>query len=118
MYKDQRLKKSRDFNTVIRNGSSWANQTLVLICNFSGLIHGRVGFSVSKRVGNAVTRNKIKRRLREIVRQEGVPTGWDIVFIARKKSSIANYGTLCHSVKSLFNQAKLTSQKSCKETNV
>ena len=117
MYKDQRLKKSKDFNNVIRNGGSWANQTLVLICYFSGFSSTRVGYSVSKRVGNAVTRNKIKRRLREIIRKEDLPGGWDIVFIARKQCSISNYLTLSHSVKSLFRRAKLIDHQSYKEPN-
>ncbi|SVD64374.1 uncharacterized protein METZ01_LOCUS417228, partial [marine metagenome] len=76
-----------------------------------------VGFSVSKRVGNAVTRNKIKRKLREIIRNEDLPGGWDIVFIARKKCSISNYMTLSHSVKSLFSLAKLNDPQNYKEPN-
>ncbi len=117
MYQNQRLKKSKDFKNAIRNGGSWANQTLVLICYFSGLSSSRVGFSVSKRVGNAVTRNKIKRRLREIIRNEDLPAGWDIVFIARKGCSISNYITLSRSVQSLFSRAKLSDSKNYKETN-
>ena len=43
----------------------------------------RVGFSVGKHVGNAVVRNRVKRRLREVVRQVDLQEGWDLVFIAR-----------------------------------
>ena len=115
MYQDQRLKKSKDFKNVFQNGSSWANQTLVLICYFSGLSSSRVGVSISKRVGNAVIRNKIKRRLREIIRKENLPVGWDMVFIARKKSSVSNQLKLSLSVKSLIKQAKLQDYQNYKE---
>ena len=94
MYQNQRLKKSKDFKNAIRNGGSWANQTLVLICYFSGLSSSRVGFSVSKRVGNAVTRNKIKRRLREIIRNEDLPAGDISLFSAWLLFSLTAIGFL------------------------
>jgi ribonuclease P protein component len=46
---------------------------------------GRVGFTVTKRIGNAVTRNRIKRRAREWLRTHGwIPAGLDVVFIAKE----------------------------------
>jgi len=46
---------------------------------------GRIGFTVTKRIGNAVTRNRIKRRAREWLRTHGwVPAGLDVVFIAKE----------------------------------
>lgn len=54
---------------------------------------GRVGFTVTKRVGNAVTRNRIKRRAREWLRTHGwVPPGLDVVFIA-KDAAVAQSST-------------------------
>ena len=66
-----------------REGKSWMNALLVLRARANGMAITRVGFSVSKRIGNAVVRNRVKRRLRELVRQMYIPDGWDIVFIAR-----------------------------------
>jgi ribonuclease P protein component len=52
---------------------------------------GRLGITVTKKVGNAVVRNRIKRRLREWLRLHGwVPKGWDIVLVA--KDSAARQG--------------------------
>ncbi len=49
---------------------------------------GRVGFTVTKRIGNAVTRNRIKRGAREWLRQHGwVPAGHDVVFIAKETAA-------------------------------
>jgi len=49
---------------------------------------GRVGLTVTKRVGNAVTRNRIKRCAREWLRQHGwVPAGVDVVFVAKESAA-------------------------------
>lgn len=50
---------------------------------------GRVGFTITKKIGNAVVRNRIRRRLREWLRQHGwVPRGWDVVLIAKDSAAL------------------------------
>jgi ribonuclease P protein component len=73
----------------------------------NGLAISRYGFSVSKRVGKAVTRNRVKRLLREILRALSVKLGWDIVFIARRAAATADYSTLKSSVEGLLSKASL-----------
>lgn len=62
---------------------------------------------VSKRLGNAVIRNKVKRRLREVVRNTNLKSGWDAVFIARKGAERANYHQLQQSAHNLLRRTQL-----------
>ncbi len=113
MRKQMRLRKSRDFAAARREGKSWANNTLVLIARRTDAEGCRFGFSVSKRVGNAVARNRVKRRLREVARTRIADRiviesgGWDFVVIARKDAASADYRRLNRSLERLFRRAKL-----------
>ena len=85
-----------------------ANNLLVVRVLPNGLDHNRFGFMVSKRLGNAVVRNKIKRRLREIVRQNSLKEGWDAVFIARRGAEKASFGQLRRATENLFRRTRLS----------
>ena len=69
----------------------------------------RVGFSVSKRIGDAVRRNQVKRRLREAIRRRlwNVALGWDMIVIARPDAATADYGALRDDVDALLKQARV-----------
>ena len=105
MPKDRRLTKSKEFAAARRQGRTWSNRWLVLVVRPNNLPVTRVGYSVGKGVGKAVIRNKARRRLRETVRLTPVQEGWDLVLIARKDASSADYPTLSGSVTSLFRRA-------------
>ena len=83
------------------------NRLLVLRALPNGLGHSRFGFVVSKRVGNAVSRNLVKRRLREVVRQYRVKDGWDAVIIARRGAADAEFLQLKRSTNNLLRRTKL-----------
>jgi ribonuclease P protein component len=67
----------------------------------------RYGFSVTKKVGKAVQRNRLKRLLREIMRQQPLRPGWDIVFIVRPVAVNADYHALETAVGDLLARARL-----------
>lgn len=87
MRRKHRLRANSDFQRIRREGRTLAHPLLVIATLPNDMDHSRFGFAVGRRVGKAVTRNRIKRRMREAVRariQRGeIATGWDVVFIAR-----------------------------------
>ena len=89
---DFRLRRRADFLHVSDVGKGKANNLVVLRYAPNGLEVTRAGFSVSKRVGGAVRRNTVKRRLREAVRKLAPPeSSVDLVLIARPEIAEANY---------------------------
>ena len=109
MPKVHRLTEAKDFVSTRREGQAWSDEYIVLVAKANGLDLSRVGYSVGRRVGNAVVRNKTKRRLREVVRRVPIQEGWDFILIARKYASSADYHRLGGSVVSLVRRAGILS---------
>jgi ribonuclease P protein component len=103
---EQWLRESRHYASVCNEGRAWANNLVVMKALPNGLALARYGFSVSRRVGKAVSRNRVKRRLREILRAVTLEPGWDIVFIARPAAA-TSYASLEKSITGLLFKASL-----------
>jgi len=85
--KAYRVKKNSEFQDILRTGKSFANRELVIYYKKSfNQDHFRIGISVGKKIGNAVTRNRIKRLIREafIQLKNDIIPNVDIIIIARK----------------------------------
>ncbi|AIM16558.1 MULTISPECIES: ribonuclease P protein component [Neobacillus] len=90
MRKELRIKKNQDFQAVFQKGRSFANrQFVVYSLEKVGQDAFRIGLSVSKKLGNAVTRNRIKRYIRQSIFElkDQLKQGYDYVIIARKPAA-------------------------------
>ncbi len=105
----QKLKKNYEFKKVYGEGRYYADKYLVmyLIKNHSNL--NKVGFSASKKVGKSVTRNRLKRLMKECYRglNGRIKTGYDIVFTARAGSADATYKHIESNMAAVVKRAKL-----------
>jgi len=107
MQRRQRLTGAKRFSQIHVEGSSAANRLLVIRYLANGSDCSRFGFLVSKRIGNATVRNKVKRRLREAVRLNPVKSGWDALFIVRRGAGSAKYQDLKDATDNLLQRANL-----------
>lgn len=83
--KTARLRKRRQFEILSRTGSKFQSAHFVVIRKSNDAIESRLGITVSRRVGNSVVRNRIKRQVREFFRRHraDLPHATDFLVIAR-----------------------------------
>ena len=84
----------------------------------SSILYPRFGITVSKRVGNAVVRNKLKRRLRDILRHQkkNLPSNFDFVLIAKPGAGQAHFADIASEVNYLFGRVLNQLSRKCVET--
>ena len=109
MKRQYRLRRNSDFQRVRRFGKFHASPLMVLAFLRNELDHSRFGFVVSKRIGKAVQRNKIKRRMREATRLRlaKIKPGFDLVFIARQPIAQASYADIEQTLELLLEKSGL-----------
>lgn len=109
MQRAHRLRRPADFQHVRAGRRSWGHPLLVLYTAPNEGLPTRVGISVGKRVGNAVVRNRVKRRVREVVRlrHAELAPGHDLVFIARAPSAVAGWPALRDAAEDLLRRARV-----------
>lgn len=101
------LKTRAQYSLVYGSGRTWANDLVVAKALPNQLGVTRFGFSVGKKIGKAVVRNRVRRLMKESVRTLRVKSGWDIVLIARKGTASADYHKLRGAIGGLLKQARL-----------
>jgi ribonuclease P protein component len=110
LQKEYRLKNKRDFAIVYRFGKSVANHQFVLYHNLqSQVTHFRLGISTSKKLGNAVVRNRMRRLVKEIFRNnsEKIAVTDNLVIIVRRAALSLSYLELEKSLFHLMRKANL-----------
>ena len=90
------LKKNHEFRRLYRKGASAVAGSMVLYCRKNRLGHNRLGITVSVKLGNAVKRNRARRRIRALYRthEAGLAAGYDIVIVARTRVIYGRYAEL------------------------
>jgi ribonuclease P protein component len=106
-----RLREEADFTRIRSQGRSQGNRLMTLLALPNGLEQNRYGVVVSKRVGKAVTRNLVKRRLREVLREldrvGSIAPGFDLALIVRPVAAGATYAELRDAVIGLLRRAAI-----------
>jgi ribonuclease P protein component len=114
MQKRYRLRKNNDFQKVFQYGKATSNNAFVLhVRHVREKRTFRFGICVSKKVGNAVVRNRIRRRVKETVRlmANHINTKIDIVCIVRLPALTLTPYQLTQSIRQLLDRAKIVDQK-------
>ncbi|WP_110928039.1 ribonuclease P protein component [Bacillus massiliglaciei] len=109
MKKKLRIKKDDEFQLVFKKGESFANrQFVVYVLDQPEQDYFRIGLSVSKKLGNAVVRNQIKRYIRQafLELKEQIDTGKDYVIIARKPAVDMDFAQVKSSLIHVLKRAK------------
>lgn len=107
--RSQRLRLPREFKQVYTHGRSYVHPLVVLYVCRTCRPDVRVGFSVGKKLGRAVVRNRIKRRLREAcrLRLPRIQKGFDLVFVGRSALRTAGWKEIGQAVDELLERARL-----------
>jgi ribonuclease P protein component len=102
-----RLRNTSDFKRVRRMGKSYAHPLIVLQSALNGLDYSRAGVLAGRSIGNAVRRNREKRRMREAIRPllNQIAPGYDLLFIARRALNDAATHELQAAVMALLQKA-------------
>jgi len=117
---EEYLTKNEQYGAVYAGGRLIKGGPLLIRYMPNDLDFARYGFIVSKRVGKAVVRNRVKRLLREILRQTQLKPGWDIVFYTRPAAAGTGFNELRSVALSLLKKARLLTEdyeKACSGTD-
>jgi ribonuclease P protein component len=113
--KQYRLQKNAQIKDLRMRGRSWHNRWCVLVKYANNGQESRFAFSVSRRLGKAVVRNRIKRVMRDCIRRrlDSIPAGWDVLLIARQPIQKASFEQIDGAIVDLLSRSRLQFENQC-----
>jgi len=107
MKKQFRIKKNETIKSILNNRDSVRDGYFNVYKKKNGLPHFRYALSVGRKFGKAVQRNRVKRRVREVIRHANIEGDYDIFIIVYPKAENLNYDQIETRLKKLFRRHKL-----------
>ena len=113
MLRENVLRKQKDFDSLYKKGKSVGDRYIVLFYRKNNLAYNRKGFLASKKVGNAVKRNRARRLMKEGYRkiEDNLPLGYDFVIIARNTIVDKKAGEVENSLRSAFKRTGIVEKR-------
>jgi ribonuclease P protein component len=110
--KDRWIRKHWEFQTVYREGVKQVGNRVILYARFREEEQSRFGIAVTKKLGKSVVRNRIKRRIREVIRRnaKSMGGGMDLVVVARKNILHASFEQIERDILALVPQRAFSGQ--------
>jgi ribonuclease P protein component len=104
------LKQNHEFRRLYNKGKSAVSPYFAVYCRKNHRPMSRLGITTGVKLGNAVKRNRVRRRIRELYRtnEQNILSGYDIVVVARTRAIFAKYSDLEQSFRKLMKKLELT----------
>jgi len=108
-----RLKKRYQFNYVYKSGEHFSGEHMVLYVVSSKTKNIKVGLAVTKKIGKAVVRNRVRRQLREIIKKQvpNLKQNYNIIVVARENITSTSFENLTNEFLKLIKKANLTNEE-------
>jgi len=118
MKKEYRVKKSSEIEMIIRKRQSKGNKYFVLYKYENHEVsHFRYAVSVSKKYGNAVERNKVKRRIRDIISNSDIKDQYDIFVVVKPDAKLLDFISIKESIELLMQKQNILRRKNNEKDN-
>ena len=105
------VKENRDYNRIIKENRPFKYKDYVIYIDKKAPSIYRFGFSVGKKVGNAVTRNRVKRQIKEIVSQNDYQNNFDCIIIVGKGILERNFNEMRDNLNFALKKLKLVKER-------
>jgi len=105
------LKKNEDFNRIIKNNKPYKSKYFFIYLEWTSDSIYHFGLSVSKKIGNAVVRNKYKRRIKDIIDEKDYKNDFNCIIILRKEVLNLSFSEFKDSLLESFKKLNITKEK-------